>query len=224
MLDLRPAETDDVLTVFDFMQTCYRQTYVGCDALRNGALDVIRTEDTERQFNTDNTNDVTAWARAFGTGVTGTERGGLYIVGSLRPSDGATKEPLVAFAAVRHDSLYGNPLTSSRGMLYETDLYELDVGARCRGRGIGTALMFACVEHMRDLYGSDAEMLLDVSAQNTRARTWYQRLGWRDTGGEAQGDWGQGLILPLVEMEVSVDGLYRELATHNPWLSELDVF
>jgi ribosomal protein S18 acetylase RimI-like enzyme len=48
------------------------------------------------------------------------------------------------------------------------------------GRGIGTQLYEAAIEHMVEA-GFRAATLWVLEA-NARARSWYQRLGWRETG------------------------------------------
>ena len=49
------------------------------------------------------------------------------------------------------------------------------------GRGIGRALYDACLGYLRE---QDFELAtLWVLDRNARAREWYERLGWRITGG-----------------------------------------
>lgn len=48
------------------------------------------------------------------------------------------------------------------------------------GQGIGRALYEAAIEHLRE--NAFAQATLWVLERNERARSWYERLGWRPTG------------------------------------------
>ena len=60
-------------------------------------------------------------------------------------------------------------------------LSRLYVRPQFWGRGIGRALHDVCLGHLRE-QGFELATLW-VLDRNTRAREWYERLGWRITGG-----------------------------------------
>lgn len=59
-------------------------------------------------------------------------------------------------------------------------LSRLYVAPHRWGEGIGGQLHRAAIEHLRS--AGFAEVTLWVLEQNDRARSWYERLGWRCTG------------------------------------------
>lgn len=60
-------------------------------------------------------------------------------------------------------------------------LSRLYVRSQLWGRGIGRTLYDSCLEHLRD--EGFALATLWVLDRNTRVRAWYERLGWKITGG-----------------------------------------
>lgn len=59
-------------------------------------------------------------------------------------------------------------------------LSRLYVRPECWGRGVGRVLYDRCIGHLRE-HGFDLASLW-VLEGNTRARRWYERLGWKITG------------------------------------------
>ena len=77
-----------------------------------------------------------------------------------------------------------DPMASSLG-----HIARLYVAPERWGQGIGTALYAAAVDHLRAV--GFAEATLWVLERNTRARSWYERLGWECTG-ERKPVWPRG--------------------------------
>jgi len=86
-----------------------------------------------------------------------------------------------AFVAVDDGEVVGvvlsgpDPDAPNRG-----HLSRLYVAPERWGEGIGRRLYDTCLAHLRGRRFGDATLW--VLEENTRARAWYERLGWRPTG------------------------------------------
>ncbi|HVB42616.1 MAG TPA: GNAT family N-acetyltransferase [Streptosporangiaceae bacterium] len=77
-------------------------------------------------------------------------------------------------------------------------LYQIQVEPNCWRSGIGSRLMAACVRDFQTAQITHAR--LDVWENNTRARAFYARHGWRPDGRSRPGPDGSrylGLMLPV---------------------------
>ena len=94
-------------------------------------------------------------------------------------------------------ALAGRPRGSTEGMLY-----LLYTAPSAWGSGAGSALLESCAEFMRSLGLPRA--VLWVVEENSHARRFYEREGWRPTGSRRTDDYGG---LPVAALEYARDVL-----------------